>query len=120
MTIPENSRFGAAFGAGREGERLRPLPELAAAPITVVCLLETTCCLLTAAAPIADFLAGKGLLTSSPLAAAPMTNFLVGFGTSGNDVPAEPITNGSGSGGACSSTITILGGGGGGKNGTTG
>ena len=45
MTIPENSRFGAAFGAGREGERLRPLPELAAAPITVVCLLETTCCL---------------------------------------------------------------------------
>ena len=42
MTIPENSRFGAALGAGREGERLRPLPELAAAPITVVCLLETT------------------------------------------------------------------------------
>ena len=42
MTMPENSRFGAALGAGREGERLRPLPELAAAPITVVCLLETT------------------------------------------------------------------------------
>jgi len=102
MTIPENSRF-EAFGAGRAGERLRPLPELAAAPITVVCLLETTSrCLSTTAAPTVDFLDGKGLLTSSPLAAAPMTNFLVGFGTSGNDVPAEPITNGSGSGGACS------------------
>ena len=40
--MPKNSRFGAAMGAGREGERLQPLPELAAAPITVVCLLETT------------------------------------------------------------------------------
>ena len=42
MTIPKNSRFGTAIGTGREGERLRPLPELEAAPITVVCLLETT------------------------------------------------------------------------------
>ena len=51
------------------------------------------CYLVTAAAPTADFRTGKGLLTSAPLAAAPMTNFLFGSGKSGKEVPVEPITN---------------------------
>ena len=72
---------------------------LAAAPMTVVdLLLEAGWDLLAvksegAAAPTADWDLGKGLLTSAPLAAAPMTNFLSGSGAAGNEVPADPITN---------------------------
>ena len=93
MTIPVRLVLVGRSGrrAGRESDRLLD----AAAPITVWDLEDATFNergALFAAAPTADLDLGKGRLTSAPLAAAPITNFFLGAGGSGNVVPLDPIT----------------------------
>ena len=97
MTIPVRLvLLGRAAGraAGRAGRAEGRLLLDAAAPITVWDLGPTFNWRGApfAAAPTADLDLGKGLLTSAPLAAAPITNFFRGAGGSGNWLPAEPIT----------------------------